>query len=128
MEQRLEQVVEHRSFLSVQVNLAINCIKDGDDLALFVKGRNDDGPRRKELNVDVLLRSFRSESVHFALLSLEKVFQKFHADCLTGRYSDEAIGTSTVELQNPRESDVCGNRDQNGSRGKKRDLSQRHLG
>ena len=58
VEQRLEQLVNHRSFPAVQVNLAVNRLKDGDYLSLFVKGRNDNGPRRKELNVDVLLGSF----------------------------------------------------------------------
>ena len=40
VQQRLEQIVEHRPFPTVQVNFAVNSVEDGGDFALFLQARS----------------------------------------------------------------------------------------
>ena len=42
VQQRLEQLIQNGPLAPMQINLTINCVEDGDDLALFIHSRYSD--------------------------------------------------------------------------------------
>ena len=104
-----EEVLETDSLFGCQVFLPIGrrkCIRNFD---LLFQRRQWDKPRFEELDVDVLLRAFRSEAVHLRLLGNEVVVEERSLRILIGRNAHEAIRTCRVKLQYSGKADICGN-------------------